>query len=619
MLGLCAAAAVLPLTVGLASVSTAQAQPLTRAETVAHAQPMRTADTVLPGVKVDKVDWLTAHRVALWVYSPAMGTDVQVQILLARDWYANPNQTFPQLLTLDGLRATDDQSGWTINTDIVNFFADKNVNVVLPVGGQSSFYTDWLKPDNGHNYQWETFLTKELPPILHSDWRTSDVAGLAGLSMGGTAAMMLAERHPDMFKFVASYSGILNTTSLGMPQAIQVAMLDAGGFHSENMWGLPSNPAWADHDPMLHADKLKGMSIYISSGNGVAGPYDQVGNIPGISTNFAGMGLEILSRLTSQNFAQKLNKLGISANVIYRPSGTHSWPYWQFEMHQSWPQVAQALNVEPVKPPCSATGAIGGFAAGAQWLGPCTTAEYAVPGGRAQDFLNGQVFWSQATGAQSLGGAIGGEYQNMGGSGGKLGFPKTVELGTPDRRGRFNLFQNGSIYWTIPTGAHAVYGDILTEWGRQGFERGPLGYPTQDQIKTPNKTGQVQAFQIGAIYSSPGNGTHSVQGEIMKKYGTLGYEDSYLGFPKTNELGTPNGQARYNGFENGNIYWSAATGAWAIRFGPIWDAWQQSGFEAGKLGLPVGDQTDIPAGGVTQNFQHGTVTVTDGKTAVTYH
>jgi diacylglycerol O-acyltransferase / trehalose O-mycolyltransferase len=34
---------------------------------------------------------------------------------------------------------------WFGMTDIQGFFADKNVNVVSPLGGQFSWYTDWIK------------------------------------------------------------------------------------------------------------------------------------------------------------------------------------------------------------------------------------------------------------------------------------------------------------------------------------------------------------------------------------------------------------------------------------------------------------------------------------------
>jgi S-formylglutathione hydrolase FrmB len=597
---------VLPIAAGLTTAGTAAAAPAP-----AQAAPAATQNPT--GAAVTKVDWLSERRVALWVNSPAMGTPIQVQILLARDWNVNPSASFPSVWMLDGLRATDNENAWTYETDAESFYADKNVNVILPVGGQSSFYSDWLQPDNGKNYQWETFLTKDLPPILEKDWRTTQTRGVVGLSMGGTSAMFLTARNPGFFKFAASLSGILTTTSLGMPQAIQFAMTDAGGYNSAAMWGPPSNPQWAAHDPYALAEKLKGVSLYVSSGSGTTGPYDQPSGIPGVSTNYAGMGLEILARLTSQTFATKLNQLGIPAQVNYRPSGTHSWPYWQFELHQLWPQLANAIGVEVEKPACGTSGEIGATAAANGWIGDCITPEYSVAGGLAQDFRNGRIYFTSGTGAQPVAGRIAGAYMNTGAAAGPLGFPRTPELGTPDGRGRFNHFQNGSIYWTPQTGAHPVSGDILAEWSAQGWEGGPLGYPTADEIATPGKPGKVQGFEIGAMYSSA-NGTHAVLGMIMGKYGELGWENGWLGFPKSNEVPIKD-NGRFTEFEGGNIYWSPGTGAWSVENGPLFDGWKSVGYEGGRLGFPISDKFDIP-GGVQQNFQFGYITVIGDKTEV---
>lgn len=48
----------------------------------------------------------------------------------------------PTVYLLDGTGASDDhtQSTWTLRTDVTRFFADKNVNEVMPIGGDSSFY-----------------------------------------------------------------------------------------------------------------------------------------------------------------------------------------------------------------------------------------------------------------------------------------------------------------------------------------------------------------------------------------------------------------------------------------------------------------------------------------------
>lgn len=395
---------------------------------------------------IRKVVWLSDRRVALWVDSPAMGTQIQVQLLLARDWNSKPDSRFPTLLMLDGLRAGDDESGWTKDAGAQAFFADKNITVVLPVGGMSSFYTDWKKPNNGKTYRWETFLTKELPPLLDKDWRTTNVRGVAGLSMGGTAAMTLASRNPGFAKFVASYSGLLTLTTLGMPQAVQYSMRGAGGYDSDAMWGPATDAEWASHDPYALAEKLKGASLYVSSGSGLAGVHDIPSGIPGVSTNWEGMALEVLSRFSSQQFVAKLNKLSIPVSVNYRPSGTHSWPYWDFEMRQSWPQAAAALGVEAAKPECAAAGAILPVALSKSWLGECLTVEFPQAGGVAQDFRGGRVLWSAATGAHALGGLIAGAYQGAAGPAGALGFPTSDE--TPISGGAEQKFQHGRITFT---------------------------------------------------------------------------------------------------------------------------------------------------------------------------
>ncbi|MFE6863665.1 alpha/beta hydrolase-fold protein [Nocardia sp. NPDC057668] len=399
------------------------------------------AEPAAPAVR--NVVWLSDRRVALWVDSPAMGDRVQVQLLLARDWNLQPDSRFPALFLLDGRWAGDDESGWTKTAGAQKFYADKNITVVLPVGGQSSWYTNWRRPDRGKTYRWETFLTKELPPLLERSWRTSGVRGILGASMGGSAAMTLASRNPGFVRFAGSLSGVLTTTTLGMPQAIRYTMGEAGGYDSENMWGPATDGEWAAHDPYALAERLKGVSLYVSSGSGLAGRRDIPHGIPGVSTDWTGMALEVLARFSAQLFVAKLNKLSIPIQVNYRPSGTHSWPYWDFEMRQSWPQAATALGVDAGAPDCAAAGAIAPVAQSKDWLGGCVTREFALAGGAAQDFRGGRVFWSAAGGAHAVGGSIGGAYQGAAGSGGTLGFPISDE--TPIPGGARQDFQRGYI------------------------------------------------------------------------------------------------------------------------------------------------------------------------------
>jgi uncharacterized protein with LGFP repeats len=185
--------------------------------------------------------------------------------------------------------------------------------------------------------------------------------------------------------------------------------------------------------------------------------------------------------------------------------------------------------------------------------------------------------------------------------------PIGFEQGAPDGRGRFQAFEHGMSYWTPQTGAHAVSGAILDEWGKRGFERSALGYPETDESKLPNKAGAQQGFEIGSIWYGPETGTHAVQGLILAKYGQMGYEDSWLGFPKSSENAIKD-FGKFNDFEGGAIYWSPLSGAYALRNGAILNAWRAAGAENGKLGYPTSDEFDIP-GGTQQNFQLGHITV----------
>lgn len=78
--------------------------------------------------------------------------------------------------------------------------------VVCPDGGLNSWY--WDTEDD--NYQYETFVTKELISFVEQQYHVgSDRTNRAitGLSMGGHGALYLAFRHQDLFAFAGSTSG----------------------------------------------------------------------------------------------------------------------------------------------------------------------------------------------------------------------------------------------------------------------------------------------------------------------------------------------------------------------------------------------------------------------------
>src|SRR5205807_10494307 len=96
-------------------------------------------------------------------------------------------------------------------------------------------------------------------------------------------------------------------------------------------------------------------------------------------------------------------------------------------------------------------------------------------------------------------------------------------------------------------------------------------------------------FLFGSIHLAPSTGGDEVHGAIRDKWSSIGWERSVLGYPITDETGTPDGVGRYNHFQSGSIYWTPSTGAHEVH-GAIRDRWSALGWENSYLGYPISDE-----------------------------
>lgn len=127
-----------------------------------------------------------------------------------------------------------------------------------------------------------------------------------------------------------------------------------------------------------------------------------------------------------------------------------------------------------------------------------------VPGGYLRRYANHDIYSTAKGAAFEVRGAIRAKYNALGGAAGLLGMPVTDEQGAPDGAGRYNHFDHGSIYWTDRTGPMSVTGTVRDRWASTGCERGPFGYPVQDQhrmVPTPATDPVVEwcRFENGVI------------------------------------------------------------------------------------------------------------------------
>ncbi|MDG3016443.1 esterase family protein [Corynebacteriales bacterium D3-21] len=299
------------------------------------------------GSHLDHIDKLDARQWNVYVYSAAMRRTIEFKVIRP----ANTSAARPSLYLLNGAGGGEDSANWHSQSDVLSFFADKNVNVITPIGGRFTYYTDWLRPDPvlGVN-KWTTFLTRELPPIMNATLGADGRNAIAGLSTSGSAVLALAEQAPGLYQGVGAYSGCAATSTPPGQQYVDL-VVGVGGGDTANMWGPQSGPDWAANDAYLHADRLRGLALYISSRTGLPGPHDNLGG-PGLEGSpvaladqmAVGGAIEAAVDQCTRQLAAKLSALHIPATVSVDTPGTHSWGYWQDDLHRSWPLLAASIG-----------------------------------------------------------------------------------------------------------------------------------------------------------------------------------------------------------------------------------------------------------------------------------
>jgi S-formylglutathione hydrolase FrmB len=154
---------------------------------------------------------------------------------------------------------------------------------------------------------------------------------VAGLSMGGYGAMKYAET--GLFRAAASFSGVLDP--LSNPGGVLKSL------YPDALWGDPvaQRATWVANDPTYHVNRLHGVKLFVASGNGQPGPYDA----PGQATDPT----EAEVHAESLNFVGALQQAHVPVTTYFYGPGTHSWPYWQRDLHQSFPMLMKAIGAQP--------------------------------------------------------------------------------------------------------------------------------------------------------------------------------------------------------------------------------------------------------------------------------
>jgi putative tributyrin esterase len=248
------------------------------------------------------------------LYSDILATRCSLNVLIPqrelRESSRRCEPPFRVLYLLHGY--SDDHTAWQRWTSIERYIEDLNMVAVMPAAGNSGY------SDMAHGGKFFTYLTEELPSLLHAflplSTQRSDTF-IAGLSMGGYGAFKLALSRPDLYAAAGSLSGALDVS----------AVINVHGDRRDQVW-------------------LEGMRNNFGNLEQVAGSrHDlfalarQVSASPLKPRLFQYCGTDDFLYPDNLRFRDFIQPLGFDYTYRETP-GDHTWKYWDAEIQNflSW-------------------------------------------------------------------------------------------------------------------------------------------------------------------------------------------------------------------------------------------------------------------------------------------
>lgn len=289
-------------------------------------------------------------------------------VLLPSGYASSPQRRYPVLYLLHALDY--DENTWLDLTDVQRFtasFTDRRAAiVVMPDGGPGGWYSNW--PDGSE--PWERYHLHRLIPAVDRRFRTlrgRAHRAVAGFSMGGDGALEYATRHPSLFVAVGGFSPLAHMTTpepayggapasdgrfgAGSPRSFFAGRRQlpyrtpdddmSGCSNSSNQWGDRNRDStvWHAHDPTDLASNLRGMTVYVASGNGT--PCDALDPVD--RPNFVEPG-DAATLAMSKAFAAAAQAAHVAVTTDFYGCGVHTMRYAERDLHHFWPLMVGAFG-----------------------------------------------------------------------------------------------------------------------------------------------------------------------------------------------------------------------------------------------------------------------------------
>lgn len=239
------------------------------------------------------------------LHSVSLGRDMHYLILFPRDYAGD--RRFPVLYLLHGLYG--DYKNWDTKTRLERVAADHSILIVTPDADDSWYTNAATKPAD----RFEDYIVKDLISEIDKKYRTiatKRARAVAGLSMGGYAAVKFGLKYPELFGFSGSLSGAFNAAQNldDLRPEFRAKLLE--------VFGNAGSKTRDENDVFL---LVKSSQNY---------PYFYLAC--GTSDFFLDTNRALAARLSSQKLPYE----------YHETPGDHAWEYWDSEL----PPLLQAVE-----------------------------------------------------------------------------------------------------------------------------------------------------------------------------------------------------------------------------------------------------------------------------------
>ena len=283
-------------------------------------------------------------------WSPALGVRKQFVVYLPPSYDRQPARRYSVAYYLHGSGGDEwdwvRRGGLAIVADSLATRGAGEAILVMP-DGDDGWYTTWnalgnydacrrdttrTEPAASYCVPWphyDDYVAHDLVARVDSAYRTRPerrARAVAGFSMGGYGALVLALRYPDVFSAAASHSGLVSPLYLGPTPYTAPAQYARTPADWRRLVAAASNPrrlafgtdsaGWWARDPGRLADGVQRTRPAL---------------MPAL---YADVGTEDPFADGNRAFRDHLRTLGVPLTYHEWP-GTHGWPYWRAHVGES--------------------------------------------------------------------------------------------------------------------------------------------------------------------------------------------------------------------------------------------------------------------------------------------